>query len=277
MSKRNKILKVGYQAPKGRRINNGFNRIGVENMHYCWSHNFWYNTEEQDRLLHEGKPCIHTDYRYIQGQDNFYGEGCMLHVNRHYGISLEAAKRMVRKTKNLPKGTIVEIGHPCYGIGRKKRKKGFSLAYNFKIVKENKFDPKYEVSPEFNGGNFNTDNKARELTDLLRDNGFLVAVRAKNPNFISELISSAAAFTGQNMDVTDEEGEIATAYGHGLRVGYSSNDSVYRGYSCGIKNILFDKWDEFDKWSRCREIPKNKSNEEILKILLNVKNETNEH
>jgi hypothetical protein len=43
-----------------------------------------------------------------------------------------------------------------------------------------------------------------------------------------------------------------------------------------VKSILYDKWDEFDKWSRCCEIPKTKSNEEILNDLLNVKNEIEE-
>lgn len=269
-----RVTVIGYQAPKGRRLNSGFNRIEVRKMHYCWSHDFWFNTEEQDRLLHEGKPCFYTDC-YGEGRHNFYGEGCMFFVNKHYGITLKKAIRMVKRTRNLPVGTIVEIGHPYYGIG-KKSKKSFSFAYNFKITKENKFDPQYEVSRPSFSDNFNTDQKAKDLTDLLRANGFLVSVSSKNTNFISGMIASAAVYVGKEMEADDEEGEIATAYGHGLRVGYSANNSTFRGYSYGVKNILFDKWDEFNKWSQCREISKETSNEEILQILLNVKNETNE-
>ncbi len=270
-SEKRKSIILGHQAPKGRRVNSGFNRIGVRDMHYCWSHDFWFNVEEQDRLLHEGKPCFYTD-GYEEGNSNFYKEGCMLHVNKLHGITLKAAKRMVKKTRNLPVGTIVEISHPYYGIGRKS-KKSFSFAYNFKIIKENKFDPHYEVRRPSYFENFNTDQKAKDLTDLLRANGFLVSVISKNTNFISGMISTAAAAVGKSVEATDEEGEIATAYGHGLRIGYSSNESTYRGYSYGIKSILFDKWDEFNKWSQCREISKEYSNQKILDILLTVKNE----
>lgn len=268
-------VKYGYQAPRGRRTNYGFMCIDVENMHYCWSHDFWFSQEEQNALLHQGKPCIYTDYGYAEGNHNSFGRGCML-WKRGNGFTLRKAIRLLKRTRNLPIGTIVKIGHN-WRYASKKGKSGIELSYDFKVRKENKFDPKYEISPEFSGGNFNTDEKAKALTDLLRANGFIVAVRSKNPNFISSLVATAAAHIGKSTDVTDEEGEIATAYGHGLRVGFSSGNSTYRGYSCGVKSILFDKWNEFDKWSRCREISKEKTNEEILNILLNVKNEPDDN
>ena len=274
IAEKKKVIKLGYQAPRGLRVNSNFMCIEVRDMHYCWSHDFWFNKEEQDRLLHEGKPCFYTD-GYIAGSHNSYGQGCML-WNRRGGFTLKKAIRLIKKTRNLPVGTIVDIGHNCYGTF-KKSKKAYSLGYKFKVKKENKFDPEYEVRRPSFFANFNTDQKAKELTDLLRANGFLVSVINTNPDFISGMISTAAAAMGKSVDVRDEEGEIATAYGHGLRIGYSSNDSTYRGYSYGVKSILFDKWDEFDKWSRCREIPKETPNEEILNILLDVKNEKDEY
>lgn len=50
---------------------------------------------------------------------------------------------------------------------------------------------------------------------------------------------------------------IAFAVGCGLRIGFSSgNESFILGYSDGVKEILFDYYDEFDKWSRCMGISK---------------------
>jgi hypothetical protein len=266
------VEKLGYQAPKGRRLNSGFMTIDVKDMHYCYSHDFWYNPEEQDKLLHEGKACFYTD-GYAEGGHNYYREGSMGRWRRGGGITLKRAKRMIRRTRNLPVGTIVNICHNCYGIGKKSRK-SFSLGYRYKVTKENKFNPDYQVNRPSFFRNFTIDDKAKELVDLLRANGFLVSVSLKNPNFISSMISSAAAAIGKDADVIEESGEYATAYGHGLRVGCSSNKDTFRGYSCGSDNILFDKWDEFDKWSRCREISKETSNQEILHILLEAEGES---
>ena len=265
-----KQIKLGYEAPKGLRVNSNFMYIEVKDMHYCYSHDFWFNKEEQDRLLHTGKPCFYTD-GYVEGNHNSYGEGCMI-WNRRGGFTLKKAFRLLKRTRNLPVGTIVEIGHNCVGK-HKKSKKAYGLGYKFKVKKENKFDPQYEVMRPSFFENFNTDQKSKDLTNLLRANGFLVSVNNKNPNFISGMIATASAAIGKSADVSDEGGEIAVAYGHGLRVGFSSNKSSYRGYSNGCENVLFDKWDEFNKWSQCYQISKEKTNEEILEILLNVKNE----
>lgn len=267
--KLNKEIKIGYEAPKGRRLNSDFMDIGVDNMHYCASHDFWFSDEEQDMLLHQGKPCIYTDNRYVEGGQNFYGTGYMGRWRRS-GLTLKAAIRRIKRTRGLPVGTIVRIGHNCFGRGKKSRKP-FSLGFNFKIKKENVFNPNYQVNAKNYTDNFNTDDKSKKLINLLRENGFIVNVHSKNSNFLMSMIASAAAYTGKSTDDIDdeEEGEIAIAYGHSLRVGISSNKDSFRGYSNGCENILFDKWDEFDKWSRCREISKEKTNEEILNILLN--------
>jgi hypothetical protein len=41
------------------------------------------------------------------------------------------------------------------------------------------------------------------------------------------------------------------------------------GYSNGRDNILFDKFGEFNKWSRCNEILKTTPIDEIIEILKN--------
>jgi len=267
-----KIIKLGYQAPKGYRINRGFMTIGIKDMHYCYSHDFWFDKEEQSRLLHFGQPCFYTD-GYVEGRHNYYGEGSMLWARRK-GFTLKKALRLIKKTKNIPVGTIVNIEHNQYATSKKG--KTVSLGYKYRVRKENTFDPKYEVSRPSYFKNFNTDQKAKELTDLLRANGFLVSVSNKNPNFISSLISTAASYKGSHIDVQEEEGETAVAYGHGLRVGYSSNKDSYYGYSNGCELVLYDKWDEFDKWSRCNGIKKDVPNEEIVRLLIEYSKTTHE-
>lgn len=257
-----KQIQIGYQAPKGARINRGFMSIETRDFHYCWSHDFWFDPEEQKRLLHEGKPCFYTD-GYIEGNHNSYRNGSML-WKRKEGFTLKKAIRLLKRTRNLPVGTVVNIVHNWYYPGKK-----INLGYTFKVRKENKFDPEYEVRRASFFRNFNTDEKAKNLVELLRANGFLVSVFNVNPNHLMSMISTAASYMGKDVETENEEGEYAIAYGHGLKVGFSSNKSTLRGYSQGVNNVLFDKWDEFDKWSRCREISKETPNEEILQILLN--------
>jgi len=237
-----KEKQLGFQAPKSSIEYRGFTTINIDGLHYCKSHDFWFNDEEYDKLLHFGVACFYTDSRYKEGNHNYFKSG-YLYFNRRKPLSIKSALRRIRKTHNLPVGTIVEINHSHYGIGKKG---SYSLAYNFKVKKENKLDLVYEVNKPSFSRNFSDDDKAKNLTDLLRANGFLVKV---------------------TYDVEDG-GDYAIAYGHGFRVGYSSFDNTLFDYSYGMKSILYDKWDEFDKWSRCYEIPKTLDNQEILETIL---------
>jgi hypothetical protein len=67
---------------------------------------------------------------------------------------------------------------------------------------------------------------------------------------------------------TEIEGDVAIAYGHNKIIGFSSFKNDLYGYSNGCDNILWDVYGEFDKWSRCNEISKNTSIEEIVEILI---------
>jgi hypothetical protein len=273
VKEKKKIITLGYQAPKGYRVNSGFGRIQIKDMHYCASHNFWFDPEEQDRLLHLAQPCFYTDWNYAGGRWNFYREGSMGWWRKN-GISLKKAFRLLKKTRNIPAGTIVDISHNCYGTH--KSGKHYRLGFLYKVKRENKFDPQYEISKPSFFKNFNTDQKAKDLTDLLRANGFIVSVSNKNTNFLSSMIATAASYQGSEVEPEQEDGETAVAYGHGLRVGYSSNKSTFYGYSIGVDLVLYDKWNEFDKWSRCHGISKEKTNEEIVKRLIEYSKEKSE-
>jgi len=97
------------------------------------------------------------------------------------------------------------------------------------------------------------------LVDALRENGFLVSVYNSNPGFL----------------IGEEEGEIAIAYGHNKKIGFSSHNNSFRGYSNGDDNILFDYFGEFNKWSQCLEIEKKNKIDKIVKLLKETKNENN--
>lgn len=267
---RNKKGKLGHQAPKGSRIN-VFNRIDIDGeFAYCKSHNFIYNTRIENYLLHQGKPCYYTDDRYYDGRFNFYKE-CSIHWTRFKDITLKACIRKTSKCRNIPVGTIVRFSKSWSFRGNKS-----DLSFTMKIKKENTFDPQYEINSPYFLTNFNTCEFSKKLVDELRNNGFLVKVYNKNPNFISGMIETAAEAIGNPLTEEEkivEEGEYAIAWGYGKQIGFSSKDNTYRGYSCGCKNILWDFFDEFDKWSRCREIKKTAPISKIVEILMTEKPE----
>lgn len=257
--------KLGHQAPKGSRINT-FNYIEIEgDFAYCKSHNFLYNERVEKYLLYQGRACYYTDNRYIDGHNNFYKE-CSIHSTRFTDISLKTCIRKVKKCRNIPIGTVVQFNKSWHIRGNKS-----DLSYLMKVRKENFFDPQYEVNDPTFFNNFNTCDFSNLLVNELRKEGFLVRVFNKNPNFISGLIEQAAEYTGSPLSETEkivEDGEYAIAWGYGKQIGFSSNNDTFQGYSNGCKNILYDYFDEFNKWSRCREVSKTSSIPDILTILM---------
>ena len=262
---RNKTKKLGHQAPKGSRINL-FNHINIDgDFAYCASHDFIYNTKNEDYLLYQGKPCYYTDDRYYDGRHNYYKE-CSIHWTRFKDITLKTCIRKTLKCRNIPVGTIVRFSKSWILRGNKS-----DLSFHLKIKKENTFDPQYEINSPYFLTNFNTCEFSKQLVDELRKNGFLVKVYNKNPNFISGIIETAANAIGNPLTEEEkivEEGEYAIAWGYGKQIGFSSKDNTYRGYGCGCKNILFDWFDQFNKWSQCAEIPKTTPIPEIIEILM---------
>ena len=260
-------LKLGHQAPVRWRVNK-FNSINIKgDFAYCSSHNFVYNKEIEQEKLYNALPCYYTDIRFRDSSNNFYGE-CKLHWTRFTDVSLRACIRKTLNCKNIPVGTIVEFHKSWYYPGKK-----VDNSFKFKIRKENKLDIEFEINDPDYKKNFASCEFSKNLTDALRLAGFIVGVRSENTNFLSSMISTAAAYTGKYIETKEEEGESAIAYGFGKKIGYSSkNDSLF-GYSSGCDNILFDWLGEFDKWSRCNEISKTTSIDEIVEILKSEKKE----
>lgn len=257
-------IKLGFQAPKNYRYKH-FNNISIEGDYaYCESHNFIYNSEEQERKLYNAEPCFYTDSRYCDGDGNFFKRTYLAQTQKgSIGFSLKACFRIVENIRNIPLGTIIDFTQNWY-IPNKK----IDFGYRYKVKKENVFDPKYEINGKSFTDNFTNCEKSKKLVEDLRKNGFIVSV-SSNSSFLLGMVNNACKLTGQAGVDSSIDGEIATAWGYGKKIGFSSFDNDYRGYSNGCDNILWDKFGEFDKWSRCNEIDKKTPNEEIIKILIN--------
>jgi len=264
--------KLGHQAPKGYVFNRYFNYIEISgDLHYCESHDFVFNEVEEERKLHNAEPCFYTDARYGGGRHNFF-KNCYLIFTRHnwgkkYSLTLKTCMRIIKHCRNIPVGTIVDFRMDWYYSG-KKSKRPISMGYKYKVRNENLFDPKYEINGKSYSRNFE-DVWAKELTEELRANGFIVSVSKGNPNFIMGMLATATEYTtGKREGDVDEEGQIATAYGHGMRIGFSTGNNTFQGYSNGRKEVLFDYFQEFNKWSRCYGIDKSLTPKEIVTELL---------
>jgi len=257
-------IKLGHQADKWFKVNTA-NSIEIKgDFAYCKSHNFIYNSETEEEKLYNGKACYYTDSRYIDTMHNYF-KNAYLHWTRQKDISTKAAIRKTLKCRNIPIGTIVSFRKSWHFTGNR----FIDNSYKFKIRKENKFDPKYEINrPEYNS-KFTSCKWSQNLVNNLRDNGFIVFVQ-KNESFIGNMLTTAKAYTGADIskDTNEIEGEYAIAYGFGKKIGFSSYNNDFQGYSSGEENILWDKFGEFNKWSQCEQILKETTSiDEILKIL----------
>lgn len=257
-------MKLGHQAPHGFRVNR-FNSIEIEgDLHYCKSHNFVYNELEEKKKLYDGKACFYTDSRYVSSDNNFYNN-TKLHWTRWKSISLKSCIRKVLNCKNIPIGTIVEFNWSYFYTNR-----NFNNQFIFKIKKENFEEINYEVNEPSYTNNFTNCSFSKKLTTSLRENGFLVSVM-KNESFIGNMINAASQYTNGEIEDTTIDGEIAIAFGHGKKIGFSSFKNNFQGYSDGEENILWDKFGEFDKWSRCNHIKKKNSSKSIKEIVETLK------
>ena len=237
-----------HLAPKKYRANFDFSSIGLEgDFEYCKSHNFVYDSIEEERKLYNAEPCIYTDIRYDIDGLNFYKKA-YLYMNRSKPLSLKACIRRVLRCRNIPTGTSVYFGKEYYYP-----KKKFDVGFEFKVKKENKFEPEYQINASCFFNSFKT--HSNELVERMREEGFLVQIWNSNPGFI----------------YGDNDGEIAIAHGYGKIIGFSTGSETFRGYQNGCENILWDRFQEFDKWSRCEEIPKNTPIDEIIKQLKEIK------
>lgn len=267
--------KLGWICPKNYRINR-FSYIQFDydsRLNYEKTNNFAYDEEEQNRLLYYSKPCIYTDNRFDDfncfSQDIWSGRRKSLKDKKkkiikgklkfpkkitkkfNYNIynntiSLKSCFRKINKIKGIPVNTIIELQQLWYYPGTNVNNK---FIYKTKKEIENKIV--FEINKPSFFNNFTYCEFSKQLTNRLRNEGFIVTVYNENPHRL----------------IGDCEGEISIAYGYGKRIGYSSKNNTYQGYSNGCDNILYDFLGEFDKWSRCIEIPKSSSIDEIVNIL----------
>lgn len=241
------MIKLGHQESKGKR-NKWFNCITIDHSYnndgyktypaYCSSHNFFFNYNEEEKKLYNGKPCIFTDKRYELGKNYFYVTD--IFESRRDQISLKACIRRVNKCYNIPVGTIVKFDS-YWGFGRKN-----SASYFFKVKKENHKDFVFEVNKSKYLGIPN-DEYLREFTEKLREEGFLVRVEKEDTYY--------------------DYCETITAFGCDKIIGISPIGEPFEGYRSGEDFVLFDWLDEFDKWSRSRQIEKSLKIDEIINIL----------
>jgi len=272
--------KLGHQAPKGMRLNDHFHYVYIKgDLHYCASHDFVYNCEEEERKLYYAQPCYYTDARYLDGRGNFYKDCYLYQVRARWGskyeLSLKAAIRIINQCRNIPVGTIVDIKRDWYYTSKKGNY--IDMGYRFKVRKENSFDPDYKINRKSYQRDFYDCERSQKLTEALRANGFIVSVSKGNPDFIMGMIATAQEYTTGQRDADKEAGgQIATAYGHGMMIGFSSGDNTFRGYGNGKENILFDYYQEFNKWSQCYEIEKNSSPDEVIASLMESSKEYHE-
>ncbi len=257
-----KQLKLGHQAPHGYRVNK-FNSIEIRgDFAYCESHNFVYNTEEEKMKLYNGLPCYYTDARFSDGKHNSFGQ-CKLRWTRHEDFSLNTCIRNVLRCKNIPHGTLISFQKSWYTP-----KKKINNSFNFIVKKENNVNIEYEINEPSYSEQFTNCDFSKKLTDALRSNGFIVSVR-NNSSHINNMLNTAIAYTGGNDFIDSKlDGEVAIAYGHGKKIGFSSFNNPLMGYYDGRDNILWDNFGEFDKWSKCNQIDKTVTIEDILKTLM---------
>lgn len=246
-----KNIKLGHQSPSGY-VMNRFNRIEIPHNNYKKkymyneSYNFVYNSYDEKMKLYMGLPCYYTDKRYY---DEFTSE--KLKFNRRgFYQSLKSLIRFTNQVRNIPIGTIVEYQQDfCY--------KGTKIKthYNYKIKKELLFETNYKIDLDEYFNNFTDCDKSKNLVELLRKNGFIVSV-----------------FHNENANQTVEYymGQHAIGYGHGITFGFASNGNKLFGYSDTVYSISFDKFNEFDKWSKCNKISQLNDNHSILNFLLSV-------
>jgi hypothetical protein len=256
-------MKLGHQAPKNLRTNK-FNSIELRgDFAYCKSHNFIYSPDIEEEKLYNAEACYYTDKRFIDGRHNFYHDA-HIHWTRWKDISLKACIRKTLNCKNIPLGTIVDFKKSCYAVSNKG--KAIGLGYKFKIKKENKLDISYEINLDSYSNQFTNCEFSKELTTALRNNGFIVSVES-NSSHLTNMLNTAIRLTGGETVDAKIDGEVAIAYGYGKKIGFSSFDNDLFGYYDGKENILWDKFGEFDKWSRCNWISKNSSIDDIISKL----------
>ena len=270
MAKKIDFRKRGYRCAKAWRPRH-FGLIHIDgDLHFCSDGNFVYNAETEKDKLYMAQPCIYTDTRFDTEKGmNYYHSTYVYFSRRNFDklrrqsewgkpnrtprdwgelpITLKSCIRKVRGIKGIPKGTAIEFANHWY-YPKSDNIPAYVYIHN---GKDADFIPDYQVNDDCYKARFTSDEWANELTDKLREAGFLVQVWNENPGFI----------------YGEGEGEIAVAYGFNKKIGFSTGKNDFRGYSNGCESVLYDYRNYFDKWSKALGIKKTTPIDEIVRQL----------
>lgn len=248
----------GFQGRKKHAwwIEKKYNSIDVRGYYYSRYGNFVVSHEEENRRLYNAQPCMSTDQRYSFDTD-------LCHPTHIFWTRFknQPLKKLVRIAKSIrnAEGVTFRIESSYYI-------KGAKLDYHVKGSKL-KFDPEYKIDLPRYTRNFTNGGWAQELTDRLRQEGFIVGV-SQNYDRLNAMIDTVRAASGKPpIEREPEKFQIATAYGFGKQIGFSEGDNDFCGYWLGEENVLFDCCGYFDKWSRCETISKDTPLDKIIDIL----------
>lgn len=232
-------MNVTHTQPRGTRQNYGWRHVFIEGdspIGYCESFNAIFNHSDQTKLLYQGKPSIYTDNR-------FWGFSQWINL----GKTTKAVIRNAGKLVNISNEEVTLIVNNRF---RWENRLGKFQSPELKVTVPVTHElPLFEK--HYGNLDFLTDPKIIELTHALKENGFFFRIY-KNTGFLA----------GGDMG-----GYSVFVYGENKRIGLSEFNHTFLGYDYGCDNILWDYYDEFDKWSRCYEIPKTNSVSEIIKEL----------
>lgn len=233
-------MKLRHISSKGTRKNYGWMPYVIQygySIGYSKSHKIIFNKTEQENLLAQGKACIYTDNRFYDFSD---------YIN--LGVTTKTVKRNASKLVNMSGDDVnFDISNRYCWVNHKTGTKQYpELQLKITLTQD---------LPEFEKhyGNIDllTDPKIIELAHALKENGFFFRIH-KNTGFL----------IGEPID-----DYIIMAYGENKMIGISEFNHSFRGYGYGCDNILWDFYADFDKWSRCFEIPKTNHTNKIIKIL----------
>lgn len=162
-------------------------------------------------------------------------------------------KRINKLEHLFPTGSELTICNNRFGI--REDKSNYSLDNKYTTSRKFAgFREDFTVSkPSFHSFFEDGDEVTNELVRRMRAAGFLVDI-----NVIPDSKDPLGPHSGC---------VGAIAHGHNLTVGFSTFDNRLFNYYDGIDNVLFDYKGSFDKWSRCEQVKKPKTMEEVAGVI----------
>jgi hypothetical protein len=236
--------------------------------------------EDENRKLHYGEPCSYLDSRIYQ--DDFVSSSYFTRY-RKKKYSKKQILNILDGIYNVDKGAYMVISSNQQLVRKSTNEKKRFKLYHKPSYKRFRFRNDLIQSPAFTS-NFKNDEKANELITKLRAIGFVCKIQFEK-EYIYDLEQGQTEYNGrsitseninENLTLNSIEVECAVCYGMGIRIGISENKFSLFGYSNGCDNILFDKYDYFNKWSQCEEISKDNTIDEIITKLIDF-SKKNEH